>query len=170
VVEAVAALREQGLPIVLDLVGPAYPPALRRLNQMLSKLDPGRRWVIYHGAIAFEDLHIRYRDADLGLFASSCENMPNILLEAMASGLPIACSNRGPMPEILGPAGLYFDPEQPFDIARALNELIRSPQLRADLAQASFERSLQYSWELCASDTFKFLEQVARRKTCNTHE
>jgi len=44
----------------------------------------------------------------------------NILVEAMASGLPIACSNRGPMPEVLGDAGVYFDPEDPHDIARAL--------------------------------------------------
>ena len=170
VVEAVSTLRKQGLPIVLDLVGPAYPPALLRLNQILTKLDPERRWAYYHGAIAFEDLHLRYTDADLGLFASSCENMPNILLEAMASGLPIACSNRGPMPEVLGDAGLYFDPEQSCDIARALYELICSPQLRADLAQASFERSQQYSWDLCASDTFEFIGHVARRKTLNIYE
>ncbi|MBC7490134.1 MAG: glycosyltransferase, partial [Glaciimonas sp.] len=89
VVEAVAALRKQGFPIVLDLVGPAYPPALKRLNQTIDRVDAVRRWVHYHGAIPFNELHLRYAEADLGLFASSCENMPNILLETMASGLPI---------------------------------------------------------------------------------
>ena len=161
VVEAVAALRKQGLPIVLDLVGSAYPAALKRLNQTINCLDAERRWVHYHGAIPFKELHLSYAQADLGLFASSCENMPNILLETMASGLPIACSNRGPMPEVLGDSGVYFDPVQSADIARALRELIDSPELRSQLAAASHQRSQQYSWQRCADETFEFLATVA---------
>ncbi|MCR4308144.1 MAG: glycosyltransferase family 4 protein [Candidatus Berkelbacteria bacterium] len=163
VVEAVAALRKQGLAIVLDLVGPAYLPALRRLNATIDCVDRERRWVHYHGAIPFNELHLHYAQADLGLFASSCENMPNILLETMASGLPIACSNRGPMPEVLGDAGVYFDPEQSGDIARALRELIASPKLRAEKAKASFLKAQDYSWERCALDTFAFLAAVAAK-------
>jgi glycosyltransferase involved in cell wall biosynthesis len=163
VVEAVAALRKQGMPIVLDLVGPAYLPALQRLKATLDRADAERHWVHYHGAIAFDALHHHYAQADLGLFASSCENMPNILLETMASGLPIACSNRGPMPEVLGKSGVYFDPEQPADIARALLELIVSQQLRTKLAQASYERAQKYSWQRCADETFRFLVAVTQR-------
>jgi glycosyltransferase involved in cell wall biosynthesis len=162
VVEAVAALRKQGLPIVLDLVGPAYPAALKRLNQTIDRVDVERRWVHYHGAIPFNELHLRYAQADLGLFASSCENMPNILLETMASGLPIACSNRGPMPEVLGQAGVFFSPEQPEDIARALHELVELPQTRTELARASYERVQKYSWLRCADETFEFLARIAR--------
>ena len=62
--------------------------------------------------------------------------MPNILLEGMESGLPIACSNRNPMPEALGDAGVYFDPEIVDDIARALRELIDSHTLRAHYTRA----------------------------------
>ncbi len=163
VVEAVAALRKQGLPIVLDLVGPAYPPALQRLNTAIDRFDTERHWVHYHGAIPFESLHQQYAQADLGLFASSCENMPNILLETMAAGLPVACSNKGPMPEMLGDAGVYFDPEQPKDIARALLELIESPTLRTDLAHASFELAQHYSWQRCANETFEFIKQIAQQ-------
>ena len=163
VVEAVAALRKQGLPIVLDLVGPAYPPALQRLNTAIDRFDTERHWVHYHGAIPFKALHHQYAQADLGLFASSCENMPNILLETMAAGLPVACSNKGPMPEMLGDAGVYFNPEQPTDIARALLELIESPTLRTDLAQASFKRAQQYSWQRCANETFEFIKQIAQQ-------
>jgi glycosyltransferase involved in cell wall biosynthesis len=164
VVEAVAALRKQGLPIVLDLVGPVYPPAFKRLNQTIDRVDAERRWVHYHGAIPFNELHLRYAEADLGLFASSCENMPNILLETMASGLPIACSNRGPMPEVLGQAGVFFNPEQPEDIARALHELINSPKTRKRLARASYERVQQYSWLRCADETFRFLVGVSQQR------
>ena len=164
VVEAVAALRQQGFPIVLDLVGPVYPPALKRLNQTIDRVDFERRWVHYHGAIPFNELHLRYAQADLGLFASSCENMPNILLETMASGLPIACSNRGPMPEVLGQAGVFFNPEQPDDIAPALRELIESPQTRTELARASYERVQEYSWQRCAAETCRFLIKVMEQQ------
>jgi glycosyltransferase involved in cell wall biosynthesis len=164
VVEAVATLRKQGFPIVLALVGPAYPPALKRLNQTIDRVDAERRWVHYHGAIPFNELHLRYVEADLGLFASSCENMPNILLETMASGLPIACSNRGPMREVLGQTGVFFNPEQSEDIARALRELINSPEIRTELARASYERVQHYSWLRCADETFRFLVEVTQLK------
>jgi glycosyltransferase involved in cell wall biosynthesis len=164
VVEAVAALRLAGVPVTLDLIGPAYPAALERLEKSINRCDPQRNWVSYHGAVPYEDLHLKYAQADLGIFASSCENMPNILLETMAAGLPVACANRGPMQEVLGEAGVYFNPERPVEIARALRQLIDFPQLRVALAKASFERSEQYTWKRCANDTLTFLSKIARQR------
>ena len=150
------------MPVVLDLVGPAYPAALKRLHGVIAQLDPEGKWVNYHGAVPYEDLHRMYGQADLGIFASSCENMPNILLETMAAGLPIACSNRGPMPEVLGDAGLYFDPENPDDLAQAIRTLLRNPELRHAKAQTAFSRAQGYSWGRCGEQTFDFLVEVAR--------
>lgn len=165
VVEAVAALRQEGIPVSLDLVGPAYPAALARLQETLDRLDPGQNWVRYCGTIAFSELHQYYAEADMGLFASSCENMPNILLETMAAGLPVACSNRDPMLEVLGDAGLYFNPESPADIVQSIRKFILSPELRSEKAKASFERAKQFSWGCCANQTFSFLAAVAQRES-----
>jgi glycosyltransferase involved in cell wall biosynthesis len=162
VVEAVAALRKQGLPIVLDLVGPAYPPALQRLNATIERLDPERHWVHYHGAIPYTELHAIYAGADMSIWASTCETFGIILLEAMGSGLPIACSSKQPMSDIVGKAGVYFDPEQPANITRALRQLIESPLLRTELAQASYVTAQQYSWQRCADETFGFLLAVTQ--------
>lgn len=162
VVEGVGRLRNKGYPVSLHLVGPAHGPSLAKLNQAISAYDPEQSWVQYHGEVPYEDLHGIYENADLGLFASSCENMPNILLETMAAGLPLACSNRGPMPEILGNTGLYFNPENPVDIGLAVGRLIDNPELRQELSQLSFLRCEQYSWERCAAQTFKFLASVTR--------
>lgn len=161
VIEAVHILRAQGLSVVLELVGPAYPPALARLHGAITQFDPEKNWVCYHGAVPYEILNTLYAQADLGVFASSCENMPNILLETMASGLPVACSSRGPMPEVLGEAGLYFDPESPVEIAQSLRKYIDSPALRSEKAKASIARCQQYAWEHCAGETFTFLAEVA---------
>ncbi len=162
VVEALASLRREGWPLALDLVGPAYPQALNRLQAAIARCDPHSEWVHYRGAVAYAELHALYAQADLGLFASSCENMPNILLETMGAGLPVACSDRGPMPEVLGEAGVYFDPERPEDIARALRELIASPSLRMEKATASYTTAKAYDWQRCADETFSFLAQIAK--------
>lgn len=166
VVEAMGALRQvTGWPLVLELVGPAYPPALVRLNRAIETWDPHAEWVKYHGAVPYNELHQMYEQADLGLFASSCENMPNILLETMASGLPVTSSHRGPMPEILGDAGIFFDPETPNDIARALEGLIADPRLRSRFAAASFSTAQQYTWQRCADETFGFLSKVHQQSS-----
>jgi glycosyltransferase involved in cell wall biosynthesis len=163
-VEAVAQLRASGMPVVLELIGGAYPPALARLSEACTRLDPQGQFVHYRGVVPHRELHAHYAAADLCLFASSCENMPNILLEAMASGLPIACSNRGPMPEVLGDAGAYFDPESAADVARAVRALLLSSELRAKLAEASFSRVQAFSWRRCADETFGFLAAVAAER------
>ena len=80
------------------------------------------------GFVPHDDLPSLLAGADLFVFASSCENMPNTLVEAMAIGLPIACSDRGPMPEVLRDGGVYFDPENPESIAAAIETLIRDPE------------------------------------------
>jgi glycosyltransferase involved in cell wall biosynthesis len=87
--------------------------------------------------------------------------MPNILLEAMAAGLPIACAKRGPMPEILGESGVYFDPEQPREIADAVRTLANDAGLRAECARRASERARHYSWERCASETLAFIATLA---------
>ena len=88
---------------------------------------------------------------------------PNILLEAMSSGLPVACSSRGPMPEVLGPDGVFFDPENREEISMALKKLIEDRDLRIRNASSAHERALAYSWERCASDTFAFIRRIADR-------
>jgi glycosyltransferase involved in cell wall biosynthesis len=128
----------------------------------VERLDPASELIRYFGEVPYAELHTRDAQADLFVFASSSENLPNILLKGMASGLPIACSNLGPMPEVLGNAGVYFDPENPEDIARALKELIDSHELRARLAQSSFKRVQAYSWSICAHEPVGFLSEVAR--------
>jgi glycosyltransferase involved in cell wall biosynthesis len=165
VAEAVAQLRQEGIPIELELVGMAYLPALRRLRQVIDRVDPLEDFIHYLGPVPYSEIAGCYHRADAFIFASSCENMPNILLEAMAAGLPIACSNRGPMPEVLGGAGVYFGPERPDEIVQALRSLVKDPALREQCARSAYERAQGYSWERCSTDTLGFIVQVAN-STC----
>lgn len=163
VAEAVAQLRARGLAIALDLVGPPGS-GTRRLRDAQMRLDPDGSFITCRDAADYDKLHELYASADIGVFASSCETFGLILTEAMSAGLPIACSNRSGMSEILGDAGVYFDPESANEIAGALDRLVESPEMRAEKADAAFNRAQAFSWERCANETFRFAGSTIRKK------
>lgn len=162
VVVAVNSLRKQGLPISLDLAGSANAGALDSLNSILDSVDLKRCWVTYHGSIPYKKIHSLYKKADMAVWASTCETFGIILLEKMASALPIACSKKEPAPNIAGESALYFDAEKADDILRVLHKMIMSPILRKKLAKAGPLRAKKYSWLTCANSTFIFLKTIVK--------
>lgn len=160
VVKAIKSLILSGFPLQLLLVGSAYKPELDRLKKEMSSESEN---IKYLGAIDYTKLHEIYKTSNMNLFASSCENMPNTLLEGMASGLPVICSNLGPMPEILGNTGLYFNPENVSEIADSIKTMILNPKLRNQLSASSFARAKEYSWKKTAESTFAFLQSIAEK-------
>ncbi|MDF1827373.1 MAG: glycosyltransferase family 1 protein [Legionellaceae bacterium] len=161
VVRAVDALRKQGYNITLTLIGGGAGRAQKRLEKQLTISDPQRLFVQQLDFLPHKELVAHLVNANVFVFASSCENMPNTLVEAMAVGLPIVCSNRGPMPEVLLDAGVYFDPENFVSITRALKEIILNPELREAKAQSAKVLSEQYSWSRCAEETWKFISGIS---------
>ncbi len=162
VIEAVRGLRAEGLPVRLDLYGPGEIAAVRRaVERQIHEADPAGHFLAWQGPVDFGAIHATYQHAEVFVFASSCENMPNTLLEAMAAGLPIACARRGPMPEVLGDAGVYFDPDDPASLRAALRPLLADPERREALAAAALARALTYTWSRTAADTWGFVRRVA---------
>lgn len=160
VVRAIGDLRRRGHDVTLVLTGGGDPRAKALLAEEIARSDPNGEFVTRMDFVRPNDLPALLADADVFVFASSCENMPNTLVEAMASGLPIASSNRGPMPEVLQDAGVYFDPEDSRSIADAIEPLLIDPALRDSLAHRAFELARQYSWERCAGETWAFLTKT----------
>ena len=170
VVSSVYNLRKEGFDIQLTLVGSSTcQSALDKLNGAIKKVDPKLDFVKYEGSKDYEVLPSYYHNADLFIFASSCENLPIILLEAMASHLPIACSNRLPMPEVLGDTGVYFDPEDITSITNALRELLLSSDLRKVMGEKTRERANKFTWTKCSSDTFQFLSTITHNPLKKTN-
>lgn len=157
VVEAVGSLRRRGWPVRLDLYGRAEIHSLRRLRRAIEKEDAAGIFIRYHGAAGYSELKDIYRSSDVFVFASTCENMPNILVEAMASRLPIASARAGPMPEILQDGGIYFDAESSASIAASIELYLGSAELRRSMATRAHELSRVYSWKRCAEQTFEFI-------------
>ncbi len=163
VIEAVSRLKRDGLNISLKLLGggDGRPAALAKIKKAIKCYDPGEEFVKLYGAASHADIPKHLNNSDIFIFSSSCENMPNTLLEGMASGLPILCSNRGPMPEILQDGGLLFDPENVDSLEVALRELIGSAETRNFLASRSREISDNYSWRRCARETWEYLSEIS---------
>jgi glycosyltransferase involved in cell wall biosynthesis len=165
VVKAVAMVRRRHQwPVHLTLAGSHYSHALPRLKKTLAEEDAGGSWATYCGPVPHERLPQLYAAADMAVFASSCEAFGNIVLEKMSSGLPLACSRRSAMPEILRDGGEYFDPEEPDTIARALERLIASAECREVLADKAYRYASDYSWRSCADQTLAFIRSVYDRQ------
>lgn len=161
VVQAIAALRKRGCEVQLILVGGGKGRAQKLLDAEITKADPKKLFIESIGFVSHDHLPELMANADLFVFASSCENLPITLLEAMAVGLPIACSKRGPMPEVLKDGGVYFDPEDAGSIADAITMIINDIKLRHSIAKKATELAFNYSWSKCANETWAFLSKTA---------
>lgn len=160
VVQATELLRKLNIDVTLTLVGGGCGPAQQRLTQQMALSDPRGEFVTQVEFVPQADLPGYLCEADIFVFASSCENMPNTLVEAMAAGLPIACSRRGPMPEVLKDGGEYFDPEIPESISSALQKIIENSDLRQRISLRAKTLAARYSWERCAKETWSFLAET----------
>lgn len=160
VVSAINLLRSRGYNLSITFVGGGKGKAQRKFESEVSKVDDQADWITQKGFVSHEELVKILRESDVFLFASSCENMPVTLLEGMAAGLPIICSNRGPMPEILQDGGLYFNPESVESISNALKNMLDDVELRKKLASRSNILAKQFTWKRCADTTWNAISMV----------
>jgi len=84
------------------------------------------------------------------------------IVEAMACATPVLASNVGSMPEVLGDAGLLFDPHDLEAMTGALSEVADDPVLAADLGERALRRSAQFSWDRAARLALESIERCAR--------
>jgi len=104
-----------------------------------------------------------YRRCTVFVFPSTVETFGNPLVEAMACGAPIASSNAAAMPEVLGDAGVYFDPADVKAMADTLDQLLADPHLRSEYSKKASERASQYSWEKTRQDTLAVLKSAGHK-------
>jgi glycosyltransferase involved in cell wall biosynthesis len=107
--------------------------------------------VTHLGHVAADVLPALYRRAHGMIFPSLFEGFGMPLIEAMACGCPVAASDCSALPEVLGDAGLLFDPTDVDDIAAAIDWLVTDDVGREGAIQAGLARALEFTWERCAA-------------------
>jgi glycosyltransferase involved in cell wall biosynthesis len=108
-----------------------------------------------------EDLVQLYGGCDLFVFPSFYEGFGLPILEAMACGRAVACSDTSAMPEVADSAGLLFDPYVPGQMVRAMRDLLIDNELRARMERLGLQRAAQFSWQKTAERTLRVYRQVA---------
>ena len=159
-IDAVGLLRKEGISVELHLVGGGDSEALEIMRAASHRNKSVKKFIFYHGNLPYEQTLEWYHKADIFVFPSSCETFGVSLLEAMTAGLPIASSDRGPMPEVLKDAGLYFNPESVNSIKNCLRYMIANTDLMLSLGSKAKKYSENYSWKKCADETFDFLSCI----------
>jgi glycosyltransferase involved in cell wall biosynthesis len=155
--EAMVQLRTSPRPVLLL---PGYATPFEETLQRRALTDGGGAEVRFTDWIDDATLDAAYRAATCLVFPSLAEGFGLPVLEAMARGTPVACSNRTSLPEVAGDAALYFDPLDPAAIAEAIEQLLTDGDLRTRLRQSGLERVLRFSWEATAEATLDCYERA----------
>ena len=156
---AVAAMDATERP---SLVVPGYPtPHEDELRRLAEALGVGGLVRLPHWLPA-ADLEGLYALADAVVFPSLYEGFGLPVLEAMARGVPVACSDRSSLPEVAGDAALLFDPEDVDAIRQALERLLRDPALADRLREAGRARAATFTWKRTAALTAASYEHALR--------
>lgn len=116
--------------------------------------------VVFTGLVAPQDLPLLYNAADLFVYPSIFEGFGLGVIEAMACGTPVICSNTSSLPEVAGGAGILVDPYNVEAIARAIKDVLTVPGLRNKLAQKGIAQAKKFSWYETAHRTLSVYEEV----------
>lgn len=146
----------------LVFIGPSYPPYAKKLKRLIASLGLSQE-VLLLGTMPYEELPQYYQHAKINIFASSCENCPNIVLEELASGRPVFLSNYPPMPEFGEDGVEYFDPYKPQELTDLLHQYLDDPVRREKLAQKALLQSQKFQWRESAEKTWHILMNLASK-------
>lgn len=127
-----------------------------------STLTNNSKSIKHLGYMDVEKLKYVYANAEVFVFPTLAEGFGLPPLEAMAMGTPVVASNRPCLPEVLGDAAVFCDPADEEDIAKKINQVLESQDLKNDLIAKGKGRVNKYSWEKAAKETINVLEQVLR--------
>ena len=164
-VEAFISLVRPGTACDLDLVilGAIEDAAAgARMRELIRGAGMEDR-IHLPGAVPHQELPAWYAGATLFVFPSLLETFGLPLVEAMASGLPVVAANAPAIPEIVGDAGIYFDPWSPESMASAIRQVLDDRSLAGELSRRSIERARQFSWVEGARQTVRVFEEASRR-------
>jgi glycosyltransferase involved in cell wall biosynthesis len=148
------------LLIAGDFAGSGFHSNYDSLRKRLDGDQNLNSRVHFSGYVTDEQLNMIYNDAMAVTMPSLSEGFGLPAVEAMACGTPVLASDRGSLPEVVGEAGLYFDPYDVGAISRAIIEMSGDARLRQKLGEIAKARAATFTWAKAAHLTMGFLESM----------
>jgi glycosyltransferase involved in cell wall biosynthesis len=133
----------------------AYPS----LKKQIDRLGLSDK-VIFTGYIEDLELAHLYNSTSLVVLPSFEEGFGLPAVEAMACGAPVAASNRGSLPEVLGKAGRFFDPTDTENMAETLRHILGNHALRKEMSQTGLARAKEFLWNKAAKDMLVIFNEL----------
>ncbi len=162
-IEAMATVHRRRPEIKLKIAGRSIDAGyMRELQQRIAEFNL-TDVVEFLGERRTDELLELYRRCLVFVFPSTVETFGNPLVEAMACGASIACSNTAAMPEIVGDAAEFFSPLDAREMAAKILAIADDPALRRELGLRARKRAAGYSWSRAASETADVIKSAARR-------
>ncbi len=129
------------------------------LKELLKQLRLTEK-VIFTGFVSDEDLVYLYNAATVFVLPSFSEGFGLPAIESMACGTPVIGSKTTSLPEVVGDAGLFFDPNNPDELLGHLTTIIENEELRKELAWRSIQRAATFSWQKSAVQTLNVFNSL----------
>ncbi|MBU4369548.1 glycosyltransferase family 4 protein [Patescibacteria group bacterium] len=134
-----------------------------RLQEKVRELDLDNK-IIFTDRVSDKILDDLYKNALVYIFPSLSEGFGLPGLEAMKQGLPVVCSNQGPLPEIYGRAAVYFNGEDIREIAQTILQVISNNSLRENMRKHGYLQVKKYSWQRCAQQTLDVYGEILKKE------
>jgi alpha-1,3-rhamnosyl/mannosyltransferase len=117
-------------------------------------------WAKYLGFLPADELPLLYSGARLFVFPSLYEGFGLPVLEAMQSGVPVVCSDRASLPEVVGEAALLKDPDDHEGLAETFLRVLNDEEQRKRLALTAIKQTKHFNWERCVTATLAAYRQL----------
>jgi len=154
---AFAKVHSSRVDSMLCVVGKQFDGEERKVLANLRIADA----VVHYDAVTDAHLAKLYRRSVAFVYPSRYEGFGLPPLEAMSCGTPVVSSNSSSLPEVIGDAGLFFDPAHSDDLADILLELLHDSAQRERMIAKGLERTKQFSWDKTAAQTLEIYRSVS---------
>jgi len=154
-------LRDSGYPGFLYLVGEEFGwTHLAQVQKIHEEIGRSRHSAAIRmpGYVNSEELRMYLACADAFVFPSLYEGFGLPALEAMSCGVPVVVSNRSSIPEVVGDAGLYFDPSSQDECVKQLIAVTTDEDLRQELRHRGLQRAKLFSWRRAVEQIFQIYQ------------
>ena len=160
-IETFGILRQTNPELGLVIAGKPDPQS-PDIEKLIRQKQADGWLILTPGFIPEEDLPLLYSSATVFVHPSFYEGFGIMILEAMASGIAVATSNRASLPEVAGDAAVLFNPDNPEEMANKIKELLENPELRGQYVQRGLTQYKKFSWAKMAGQTLEVYREVLK--------